>query len=125
LRRCIAILLLGMFGFAPLSPAFSGAPETNLPACCRRDGRHHCSTPVPRGSSDSGPGFRSRISCPLYPQWAQSVDPSSAFIAPVDSFFAPHSNFASPLFHGQTALISADISSHHLRGPPFSSLIHA
>lgn len=57
MRRPVASLLLAILlcGFAlPLLQA-----QTTAPACCRRDGRHHCQAPA-------GPdGFRSRTSCSL------------------------------------------------------------
>ena len=44
LRRLIAISLLAMLGlqFVPPLLALTTRSETNLPACCRRNGRHHC-----------------------------------------------------------------------------------
>jgi hypothetical protein len=42
-RRISAILLLALFSFLLIGPAvFASDPEANLPACCRRRGKHHC-----------------------------------------------------------------------------------
>ena len=40
MRRVPAILLLAVFSFSLISPAlFASETESNLPACCRRDGK--------------------------------------------------------------------------------------
>jgi hypothetical protein len=43
-RRILSILLTIVFGLPMVSPLFAlqGSPASNLPACCRRDGKHHC-----------------------------------------------------------------------------------
>jgi hypothetical protein len=44
LRKIIAIALLVLFGlpFASSLLALTPKSEANLPACCRRNGKHHC-----------------------------------------------------------------------------------
>jgi hypothetical protein len=44
LRRLLSILLLVAFGLPVVSPllAMERMDQTRLPACCRRDGKHHC-----------------------------------------------------------------------------------
>jgi len=44
LRKLIAIALLAVFGLPFASTLFALTPksESNLPACCRRNGKHHC-----------------------------------------------------------------------------------
>jgi hypothetical protein len=44
LRRLIAILLLAVFGLPVVSPLFAATQgaDAGLPACCRRNGKHHC-----------------------------------------------------------------------------------
>jgi hypothetical protein len=42
MRRAPAILLVFLFSFSLIAPALSVDAESNLPACCRRDGKHHC-----------------------------------------------------------------------------------
>jgi hypothetical protein len=42
-RRALAFVLLVGFSFPLIAPLFaSGVTEASLPACCRRDGKHHC-----------------------------------------------------------------------------------
>jgi hypothetical protein len=51
-RRVLALALLGVFSFSliPLQ-AFAADDEAGLPACCRRNGKHHCAVPPGEGSS--------------------------------------------------------------------------
>jgi hypothetical protein len=42
MRRFPAILLAAIFGFSVIGPALVVDANANLPACCRRDGKHHC-----------------------------------------------------------------------------------
>ncbi|MEQ1948674.1 MAG: hypothetical protein ABL995_15905 [Bryobacteraceae bacterium] len=62
MRRALASLLLLLFSLALASPLFASDPESNLPACCRRNGKHQCNM---RTGGDSGPGIQA-AACPLY-----------------------------------------------------------
>jgi hypothetical protein len=42
MRRSIAILLALVFNWMLILPAFAGSAESKLPACCRKNGKHHC-----------------------------------------------------------------------------------
>lgn len=66
MRRILASLLAGLFSFLLIAPALSASdPDANLPACCRRDGKHHCAMMM-RLESRSGPGFQADR-CPFFP----------------------------------------------------------
>jgi hypothetical protein len=49
-RRASAISLLGAIAFAFVVPFVGADAESNLPACCRRNGAHHCSSMGSMGS---------------------------------------------------------------------------
>jgi hypothetical protein len=65
-RRAFAVALLGVFSFSliPLQ-AFASDDEAGLPACCRRNGKHHCAMPTGEGSS-SAPALQS-TRCLFFP----------------------------------------------------------
>lgn len=43
MRRALAILLMLAFSLPLIAPALAFAPDdSQLPACCRRNGAHHC-----------------------------------------------------------------------------------
>jgi hypothetical protein len=41
-RRALASLLVALFGFPLIAPLLAASPESQLPACCRRLGKHRC-----------------------------------------------------------------------------------
>jgi hypothetical protein len=62
-RRIIPILLVAIFSFALIAPAvFAADAESNLPACCRRDGAHHCAM----NASSAGTSLLTPR-CPAFP----------------------------------------------------------
>jgi hypothetical protein len=72
LRRLISILLLAVFGLPVVSPLFAAvqAADAGLPACCRRNGKHHCTMKmeerrklIQQGVWISAPADK----CPYYP----------------------------------------------------------
>lgn len=67
--RLIAIALLSVFGCDIALPSLLSNPESTLPACCRRDGKHHCAMMqmLEQQERDAGLSWRSAASkCPLY-----------------------------------------------------------
>jgi hypothetical protein len=73
-RRFTAILmlaLLGAFYAVPLLHAATSDPESDLPACCRRHGKHHCAMMdrYLRLKASGKPAFSAPPEhCPFYPQ---------------------------------------------------------
>jgi len=58
MRRSLSSLLLALICAGVLLPFLQGSP-TDVPACCRRDGKHHC---MRRSGAD---GFKSAaMVCP-------------------------------------------------------------
>jgi hypothetical protein len=123
MRRLITISLLAMLGLQFVLPllALTARSETNLPACCRRNGRHHCMMGMAeRGQHTSrDPQFTSPPpKCPYRPA-AVVVTHGNAFAPPL-----AHAIFASlgahPAITAQTESklrISVD-RSRQKRGPP-------
>jgi hypothetical protein len=63
--RFLASLLLALFSFSLISPALLADADSNLPACCRRAGLHHCSLTSQRTAS-TGPSLHA-TRCPNFP----------------------------------------------------------
>ncbi len=43
MRRAWAAILVVLFSFPLIAPAFASSPDdSQLPVCCRRNGKHHC-----------------------------------------------------------------------------------
>jgi hypothetical protein len=74
-RRVLAVALLGLFSFSLIAPAvFASEPESRLPACCRRLGKHHCAMDAEAGSSP-GPSMQ--------PSWCRLFAGSAVKSLPV------------------------------------------
>src|SRR6266700_4977466 len=106
LRRFSAILLLALFSFSLLSPAAPGSgADANLPACCRLDGKHHCSMRRGGGASQSGAGFKANGKCPMYPPVVLSSGGSSGvYVPPTTSAVFPHNGGALRTERGESRL---------------------
>ena len=119
MRRTIALALTVIFSWTLIAPIFGPGAGANLPACCRRNGKHHCTM---RGMGQFGSGQKGFTSvsekCPCPPASTCAVH------SPV---FKPEARKA---FHSQAIRRPApaprsdalrDISflrSHPKRGPP-------
>jgi hypothetical protein len=73
-RRLLAISLLLLFGFPLIAPLFAMQADANgnLPACCRRNGAHHCSMQL-SGESQQTHFSGIREKCPAYPKAVTSM----------------------------------------------------
>ncbi|HEY1498013.1 MAG TPA: hypothetical protein VGF88_00410 [Acidobacteriaceae bacterium] len=119
MRRAFAIALVLAFSLPLIAPALASGPdESQLPACCRRDGKHHCALTVEVGNIPSGAHVVSS-KCPYSP-------------CPATPLLQPHlfAGVSLPAVAGPTAgtaaviraaeagyRISAD-RARHKRGPP-------
>lgn len=118
--RASALFLLALFGFLLINPALVADANSNLPSCCRKDGKHHCTMTSPDESEESGGALQSvRPKCPMFPGSTAAPGHSSAAAArPASLFFA--SIASHPSAHAQMdAHYSVSFSrSRHKRGPP-------
>ena len=119
MRRAPAVLLIGLFSLWLISPALiASSEESNLPACCRRDGRHHCAMDTVRSDS-SGPAMQG-TRCSFFPV-AQAVctNPIVSLLAGIS--LVTLDNLASqPACHSQIESLyrSSFNRSDQKRGPP-------
>jgi hypothetical protein len=119
LKRLSAILLLVLIGLTPIVPGFGSDTATNLPACCRRAGKHHCSMPDDQPGSGSATGFRANGRCAQYPPVVLSQrEQILSKIPALDSVSAASGSFE--IARPQERLCPhATLSAAHLkRGPP-------
>jgi hypothetical protein len=123
MRRFPAILLLALFSFSLLSPAFSSDSDANLPACCRRAGKHHCSMAMGGEASSSGASFKANVRCPVYPGVAlYPGGGSAARMTTAPSLDPPAIGHALLVHASQPDRAVVRARAHHKRGPPsFSS----
>jgi hypothetical protein len=119
MRRAIAHSLLVTFSLLLIAPLFAPDAEANLPACCRRAGKHHCMMRSVETSGSKEAGFTSvHEKCPCLPESTGAVH-SVKYIPEAGQRF-----YTEVLFHPgyapHTAARSriAFLRSHQKRGPP-------
>jgi hypothetical protein len=116
MRRLLSILLLAAFALPLVAPLLAQDPDAGLPACCRRQGQHHC------GMLDAGRDGSAHRLVAVCPAWPQRAVPSpvgshhlvarasSAAVSPPISVPVP------PQFHA--AHLKTRERLHPKRGPP-------
>lgn len=74
MRRFLSSFLLLFFGLGPLSAVLPASDDARLPACCRRNGAHHCAMTaemiaamMAHAQKDASPGFSAPATCANYP----------------------------------------------------------
>ena len=119
MRRAIAHSLLVTFSLLLIAPLFAPDAEANLPACCRRAGKHHCMMRSVETSGSKEAGFTLvHEKCPCLPESTGAVH-SVKYIPEAGQRF-----YAEVLFHpGYVPHTSARsrmsfLRSHQRRGPP-------
>ena len=117
MRRILAITLLIAFGSPLVLPILASTPDLqrNLPACCRRNGAHHCNGLM--ASAGDSPALKSPP-CPNYPTPGTPANLNSAALA-TPGVLTPailHTFAVAMATHPrpQISILSANL----LRGPP-------
>lgn len=75
MRRPLAVLLVLFFAFGPLQGVLEGSDDARLPACCRRNGAHHCAMnaemmAMMARAYGTAPAFTAPATCPMFPGFA-------------------------------------------------------
>lgn len=125
MRRLVTSFVLAVMAWsfvAPMALAFTGS---DVPACCRRNGKHHCQMSGMSGmaamSAGGVPSFRSRPSdCPYRAQKATPTGTAAPQTETISALELPCTTFLSAVdFHFH---YSRPISGNSQRGPPAFSL---
>ena len=126
-RKLATILMLAVFGLQFLSPllAATSSSEMNLPACCRRNGLHHCAAGMTMQGVDAGMQGKhwSSPPCSTYPSSFVVSHHSDGGLAP--SAVAYAAVLSHPAVYAQTESKwrLARERSRCKRGPPAPSLV--
>jgi len=121
-RRLLALSLLLLFSFPLVSPllALSANTDANLPACCRRNGVHHCEMKAPRANTSAQAATVSTIStkCPFYPRPATLVRHNDARLHASTGLLAQLAHHATVKAHTSASVRIALDTAWQKRGPP-------
>jgi hypothetical protein len=126
LRRLLSILLLAVFGLPVVSPLFalSTTEATRLPACCRRDGKHHCMASMAdrdnltrRGTQFGAPAEK----CPYCPSALAATHKELLALPIGDAVFASLIGHPSGVAETESMRRISPDRSRQKRGPPVLS----
>jgi hypothetical protein len=133
MRRLLSILLL--LGLA-MGPAFESIPahalasgwtgrvdESKIPACCRRNGKHHCAMGGASASENGQPAFSPVGCCPCMPQGAASVVVGNSAIVAAPVATLRETAAPSAALPEQDRALNAGERTEPQRGPPASLLL--
>jgi hypothetical protein len=121
--RTISIAVL-LAVIAPSFVIFTGLlqnSESTLPACCRRDGKHHCAMMDTSGMKNAAGETQMTALPPICPFRSQASSiPYVASYLPASSLAHFSGLQSHPAIHAQTfaALRVSETRSHQKRGPP-------
>lgn len=116
--RLLALALLFVFSSELIQPLLVGAasvnPEEQLPACCRRNGKHGCSMSRPRTDQPAVRGVCSEYQV----RKGAPAAVESALLAAAPVAATPLQAAAAPTTGGYTVHLANIARTHSGRGPP-------
>ena len=122
----VTLLLLTLMGFSLIRPALMASKESNLPECCRRDGKHQCAmsgAKAPQSHSSGGPEISASKRCAFFPTGAQAAIQSSyADVSPARKRFCAHF-LKAPVFRGVVIRSRERLALGWLKGGPPAFLL--
>jgi hypothetical protein len=123
MRRAASLILVLFFGFGPLTGLLQSSDDARLPACCRRQGAHHCAMAMQMAAMEAPgktPILTAPVTCPMFPGFmAGPSAPAHALAASAAGLPALQTQSLSPAFISANALTGL-IRARAARGPPAS-----
>lgn len=127
MRRGLALLLLAVIGSPLITPLLLADARSELPACCWRDGKHHCAMaePVAMGgmavnASPESPSLKSfQPKCPFFPKPGALPAHSKFAVAGVGTKVNPAEIVGLPVVYSTSTLpLISSRGAERKRGPP-------
>ena len=121
MSRFIAIALLVIFAGDTALPSLLADSESTLPACCRRDGKHHCAMMdmIEKQQQSGGPSWRTVArKCALFPRGTVAFFTDQSAPPPAVNFAGSTSKH--PIARAQTEILYhiSHSRTRQKRGPP-------
>jgi hypothetical protein len=119
MSRALASLLLVLISFPLIAPAIAAKSTSNLPACCRRDGAHHCAM-FSSELGTQGPSFQAvRQKCPYFPATTvTSAQGKAAVLRTLHAIVASAARYPAALPRTESQYHTSFSRSRQKRGPP-------
>lgn len=110
--------LLALFSFSLIEPAvFASDPESKLPACCSRLGKHHCAMIMAEAESSPGPSIQPSL-CRSFPEGAVKSLPNAGRLETVQVASVSMLSFQAYRPSSDTPYRISFRSTCQKRGPP-------
>jgi hypothetical protein len=125
MRKGFPTFLVLLFLLGPLMAALPTSEDARLPACCRREGAHHCAMAAAMAAMQSdgqGASFSAPLTCPYFPGTrAALLIPTHALTAAPAQ--APQAEEYAVAARAEAAMVSAEFEAANAgRAPPVSKL---
>jgi len=103
-----------------IAPLLLASPESSMPACCRRQGAHHCAMAAEDRAPATDTFLRLVLQrCPAFPTAATAPGGSHiAFLKLPAAILGVALSHSSPEFPTEARTRVSFSRSHHKRGPP-------
>jgi hypothetical protein len=119
MRRAIAISLMILFSWTLIAPFLARDSDANLPACCRRSGKHHCAMRMMSQLADNQRGFTTvREKCPYCPLSISSIKSPAYKSVAAGAFYAEFVSHPALAPQTEAHYRISSLRSHQKRGPP-------
>ncbi len=123
MRKALSILLLAIFGLPVFAPLLTGSADgdQSVPACCRRNGKHHCLMGAAERSllTQRSPALKSLAErCTYCPGCTASSQHDGLALFLPQAKFASLTGDAARVAEGECNWRTAQIRCRQKRGPP-------
>lgn len=120
MRRGATLLLLVVITLPVWLSFAPSLSASQLPACCRRDGKHHCLAAAEMSRAVAGLGGQLVTSVPQHcPVWRVVASSGAVnFLPPKRASIADRGLPSVLIEHDAVVFVSSGFSSHTDRGPP-------
>jgi len=119
MRRALAWFLLAVFSLPLIAPAILADAESQLPECCRRNGKHHCAMMMDNASTTGVTVRTVQPRCPLYPGApAAPAGDSAAVLKSSGAIFGAIVSHTAIQLRTEAGHRVSFSRSTHKRGPP-------
>jgi hypothetical protein len=119
MRRAISISLMMLFSWTLIAPVFASDAEANLPACCRRNGKHHCAMRMMQQLTGKQKGFTTVTEkCPCPPAIVGAAHSVTYKPEAGQQFYAEVVRHPAIAPQTEALFRISFLRSHQKRGPP-------
>jgi len=119
MRRAISLSLMMLFSWMLIAPLLAPDAEASLPACCRRNGKHHCMMHGMVRLKAKGSGLASvSEKCPCLPDSTGVIHSAKFLPETARQFYTAVVDQTTSAPETPVSFRITSLRSHQKRGPP-------